>query len=288
MSKARRARDSSPGLRKLRAPLCLAVLEGSSKMGPNSKKLSRRNSHSRKSEIFEFRKIGEVRSPFRTKFGTPRQPGLVQTHCFLELDSEFQPEISLQGLERASHLWVLFCFHQNSSSRFHAKVHPPRLSGESLGVFATRSPHRPNPIGLSVCKMIRIEKTGIWVEALDVIDGTPVLDIKPYLPEVEALPEAEFIWPAKPPKNSSAVLSVRWSEPARNSLQEMQVTESFSSLVEKCLALDPRPLAYKLEGARPWHRMYFGDLDIHFRFIPSSDSSCKDEIVIEKVLRQPR
>ncbi|MEI7973375.1 MAG: tRNA (N6-threonylcarbamoyladenosine(37)-N6)-methyltransferase TrmO [Bdellovibrio sp.] len=256
-------------------------------MGPKSKNFNFKESHHKDTEAVEFRKIGEIRSPFRTKFGTPRQPGLVETHCFVEIDSEFQPEISLQGLERASHLWVLFYFHQNSSSHFHAKVHPPRLSGESLGVFATRSPHRPNPIGLSVCKIIDIEKNGIWVEALDVIDGTPVLDIKPYLPEVEALPGAQFIWPSKTAADSMSLLSVRWSQIARNSLQNMQVPDSFPALVEKCLALDPRPLAYKLEGARPWHRMYFGDFDVHFRFIPSSRASGGGEIVIENVLRQP-
>ena len=130
--------------------------------------------------------IGYIESCFKDKFGTPRQPGLVKkAWAKLKIRADLQPEESLQGLEGFSHVWLIWVFHQNKVSRYHAKVHPPRLGGKSMGLFATRTPHRPNPIGLSLVEIVRVEKDGIVVSGADLVDGTPILDIKPYLQEVE-------------------------------------------------------------------------------------------------------
>src|SRR5262245_41456117 len=101
--------------------------------------------------------IGYVKSCYRDKFGTPRQPSLSPlSTAEICIDKQWQPESALSGLDGFSHLWVIFQFHQNNQSRYHAKVHPPRMGGEPIGVFATRSPHRPNAIGMSVVKIEKI------------------------------------------------------------------------------------------------------------------------------------
>lgn len=213
--------------------------------------------------------IGLVESCFIDKFGTPRQPGLAPTsRGFIKISQEFQPQDSLQGLEEFSHLWVIFLFHKNStSSRFHAKVHPPRLGQEKVGVFSTRSPHRPNPLGLSLVKIESVEKDGIWVSGIDLIDGTPVVDLKPYLPYVESIPEAQSGWAQHSPKPvfEVRILCLEKLEKWKSQRPEIE------SLIRETLQFDPRPEVYKgFEGEdspyRQNHavRLYEGDL--HFRY----------------------
>ncbi len=215
--------------------------------------------------------IGFVESCYVDKFGTPRQPGLApDSKAFLKISHEWQPESSLQGLGGFSHLWVLFWFHKNSeNSRFHAKVFPPRMEGEKVGVFATRSPHRPNPIGLSLVKIQSIERNGVWVSGVDLIDGTPILDIKPYLHYAESLSEAKSGWVED--KSELTHIEVEFLctqvlEKWKNQRPEIE------SLIVQTLKLDPRPGVYKgYEGeASPYRarhavRLYEGD--VHFEFV---------------------
>lgn len=215
--------------------------------------------------------IGYIQSCFQDKFGTPRQPGLVpNSRAWIRFEKTWQPEISLQGLEAYSHLWVIFHFHQNGNERFHAKVHPPRMNGESIGVFATRSPHRPNPIGLSLVKIESIKDGVLEISGIDLVDGTPVLDIKPYLPSVESIPDAKAGWTGQA-KNDRA--TVEWSEEALKKLREWEQKSgrSLQNLVEETVSLDPRPLVYKgFEGSdskyRQNHAIRLYDGDIHFAF----------------------
>ena len=223
---------------------------------------------------FSVRSIGQVESCYPDKFGTPRQPGLVPaSEAFIRINSEFQPEISLQGLSEFSHLWLMFWFHENQNSKFHAKVHPPRLRGESRGVFATRSPHRPNPIGLSLVELVKIETDGIWVRGVDVISGTPVLDIKPYLRDVESKPEAKSGWTDR---KSPSEIEVEWPQDLLQSIKAWQIKSAkpeLQNLIEQTLRLDPRPEVYKgFENSdsapyRTEHAVRFWDGDIHFRFL---------------------
>ena len=141
--------------------------------------------------------IGWVRSDFRQKFGIPRQSGLVQE---LEARVVFAPEYrdpeALRGIEGFSHLWLIFQFHRAARAEWSPTVRPPRLGGNRrMGVFATRSPFRPNAIGLSCVKLEEVrldEKLGpvLYVSGADLVDGTPILDIKPYLPYADCHPEA--------------------------------------------------------------------------------------------------
>jgi tRNA-Thr(GGU) m(6)t(6)A37 methyltransferase TsaA len=130
--------------------------------------------------ILEVKPIGVVRSPFRDRHSAPRQPSLARdTEARIEIFARAELEHGLEDIETWSHLWVLYWFHLNA--HFRPKVEAPR-SAKRRGVFATRSPYRPNPIGLSAVALERVEGRILHVRGLDMIDGTPVIDLKPYVP----------------------------------------------------------------------------------------------------------
>lgn len=144
--------------------------------------------------------IARVRNDFPTKFGLPRQSGLVpELVSTIVFEPEFRVAEALRGIESYSHLWLIWGFHQavrdGESQAWRPTVRPPRLGGNTrMGVFATRSPFRPNPLGLTVVKLLAVEDSAegkvILVSGADMMDGTPVYDIKPYLPYVDSVPEA--------------------------------------------------------------------------------------------------
>lgn len=216
--------------------------------------------------------IGFIETCYRDKFGTPRQPGLVKhAHARLKIRADLQPEESLQGLEGFSHVWLLWVFHQNKVSRFHAKVHPPRLEGKTMGLFATRTPHRPNPIGLSLVELIAVEKDGIVVAGADLVDGTPILDIKPYLPEVEAIPNARTGWPKEIEKDPIEVVFDAKAESILGEWQARNPAKLLREVIVETLKLDPRPVVYRgfEQGDSPYrsqHAVRLFDGDIHFKF----------------------
>ncbi|STQ14046.1 protein YaeB [Enterobacter cloacae] len=152
---------------------------------------------------FHFEQIGVIRSPYKEKFAVPRQPGLVTSGSGeLHLIAPYNQADAVRGLEAFSHLWVVFVFHQTMDGGWRPTVRPPRLGGNArMGVFATRSTFRPNPIGMSLVELkgIRCQKDQVILElgSLDLVDGTPVIDIKPYLPFAEALPDARPATPSK-------------------------------------------------------------------------------------------
>lgn len=222
---------------------------------------------------FVFQEIGQIESCYPDKFGTPRQPGLTPSSMAkISFHKEWQPQNSLQGLQDYSHLWVVFVFHLNKNKSFHAKVHPPRLQGESMGVFATRSPHRANPIGLSLVKIEKIEDDAIYISGVDLVNGTPVIDIKPYLPQVESIPEAKSGW-----SGSAEIpnVKVQWTDEQIKLVQQWSLRiaqPSLQQLIEETLAQDPRPVVYRgYEGKespyRDSHAVRIYDGDIHFKFL---------------------
>ena len=162
-----------------------------------------------------LRAIGVVRTPFVEKFGIPRQGGLVdEVHATLELDAPYNREEAWRGIDGFSHLWLLTWFHADKGAEAALTVRPPRLGGNArMGVFATRAPYRPNPVGLSLVRLLRVERLAgdavrIHVAGADVLDGTPLLDVKPYVPYVEALPQALGGFAAE---DSGARLQVVWT-----------------------------------------------------------------------------
>lgn len=231
--------------------------------------------------------IGYVESCYLDKFGTPRQPGLVpDSFAKIALKPEFQPEESLQGLEEFSHIWVLFHFHQNSNQRFHAKVHPPRLLGETKGVFATRSPHRPNPIGLSLLKLEKIEKGVLFVKGIDLVDGTPVLDIKPYLPFIESKPEAKGGWADREAQSNIQINFTQEVSAEIESYESINPEIKFKELIIDTLKLDPRPVIYRgyeQEHNSPYrslHAVRIADYDVHFEFVSPLEVNVKKLILL--------
>ena len=141
--------------------------------------------------------IAHIRSDFATKFGVPRQAGLVEAlRAAVVFEPPYRSADALRGIEGFSHLWLIWEFSENKRGSWSPTVRPPRLGGNvRMGVFATRSPFRPNPIGLSCVKLERVEPDGpdgpvLIVSGADLVDGTPILDVKPYVPYADCRPEA--------------------------------------------------------------------------------------------------
>ncbi|KAF7379377.1 hypothetical protein HZH66_014748 [Vespula vulgaris] len=143
---------------------------------------------SNEDDTLKLKPIGIISTCFPNKRGVPRQPGIsgrTSGKILLHNSVFTNPDHALQGLQDFSHLWIIFHFHRNDSTHIRAKVAPPRLNGIRTGVFSTRSPHRPCPIGLSLVKILKIDNYTIYFEGVDMVDQTPVLDIKPYIPQYD-------------------------------------------------------------------------------------------------------
>ena len=222
---------------------------------------------------FTIKPIAYIRSDFKEKFGIPRQsgraPSLTAELVFLP---EYACEEAFRGIEGFSHLWLIFDFSLSHREEFSPTVRPPRLGGnERVGVFASRSPFRPNPLGLSCVKLERVEKreTGIVLilSGADLLDGTPVLDVKPYLPFADCIENASAGYAGAQEHHRLQVL-------CEESLLEKLPKEKRAGLLE-CLADDPRP-SYQEDSARVYG-MRFGDWEIKF----SVDENILRVLVIE-------
>lgn len=205
--------------------------------------------------------IGWVESDFETKFGVPRQSGLVgDLRARVLFAPEYRVREAFRGLEGFSHIWLLWDFSESHRENWSPTVRPPRLGGnQRLGVFATRSPFRPNPIGLSCVKLERVELDSpdgpvLHILGADLMNGTPVFDVKPYLPYTDCRPEAEGgftdarVWES---------LQVEFPE----TLREKLPPEKLAGLLG-VLESDPRP-PYQDDPARVYG-MRFGGLEVKF------------------------
>ncbi|MBI3258976.1 MAG: tRNA (N6-threonylcarbamoyladenosine(37)-N6)-methyltransferase TrmO [Ignavibacteriae bacterium] len=145
-------------------------------------------------ESLTLQPIGYISSPYTDKYDAPRQPGVEGKHneSIITLLPHCNFEQALQDLEGFDRIWLVSWFHRNSTWK--PKVLPPRSGRTKRGVFATRSPHRPNPIGLSVCTLQKINGLKLFVNDVDLLDGTPILDIKPYLPYSDSFPGSRSGW----------------------------------------------------------------------------------------------
>ena len=205
-------------------------------------------------EPYSFTPVAVVRSCFKAKFGIPRQPGLVS-----EATGEivFQPPYNqpnaVRGLEEFSHIWVLFVFHLSIRDQWKATVRPPRLGGDKrIGVFASRSPFRPCPIGLSVLKLEEVichgPKVALKVSGLDIVDGTPVLDVKPYIPYADALPDAIGGFANAAPDASAIQVAFTPEAEAQCLAIEQRGISGFRELARKLVAENPRPAYQEIAG----------------------------------------
>ncbi len=208
-----------------------------------------------------LKKIATMENDFSDKFGIPRQSGLVpELTGRIVFEPEYREAEAFRGLEGYSHLWLLWHFSEASQERWSPTVRPPRLGGNTrVGVFATRSPYRPNPVGLSCVELKKIVYEGaeapyLVVAGADLMSGTPIFDVKPYLPYVDAHPEARGGF-------SDAVKSYHLDVVMSEELGELLPEEKREAL-RGVLAGDPRP-AYQKDPERVYG-MNFGAWEVHF------------------------
>lgn len=209
--------------------------------------------------------VGFVRSCFKEKFAIPRQPQLAPAaRGVLELVAPFDQGDAVQGLEQVSHVWLLFLFHMALQDKPRLKVRPPRLGGnQSTGVFATRATHRPNGIGQSVVKLEKVEAGRLWLSGIDLLDGTPVLDIKPYVPYADIIDGATNGMASTAP----VLIPVQWHDSALSQAHAhaLRLDEPLVALIEQCLAQDPRP-AYQIPTPERRYGARFWDVDVRWHY----------------------
>ena len=208
----------------------------------------------------ELKIIAHIKTDFPTKFGIPRQSGLVDTTAKIIFDDKYRNDDALRGIEGFSHLWLLWDFSENEKADWSPTVRPPRLGGNKrVGVFATRSPFRPNSIGLSSVKLLSVEKTKefgtvLVVSGADLLDNTPIYDIKPYIAFTDSHPDAVC----------------GFSDTVYNNNLEVVIPENLKALIppekrdalSEILSQDPRP-SYQNDPERVYS-FEFADMHIEF------------------------
>lgn len=213
---------------------------------------------------YTLQPIGVIQSDFPDKFGVPRQPGLAPSaRATLTFNAPYNDPLAVRGLESFSHLWLSFLFHHSPES-WTPLVRPPRLGGNvKVGVFASRSPNRPNRLGLSLVELNAIEThdgVRLHLSGCDLISGTPILDIKPYLPWLESRPTARAGFaPAPPP-----CLAVSFTPRAETVLATRDDGVSLRQLIHEVLAQDPRP-AYRQGAEARRYGVRLRDVDVRFQ-----------------------
>ena len=215
-------------------------------------------------EKMEIKPVADYHGPLTTKFGIPRQSGLIDLPGEIVFRPAFRSPDAVRGLEGFDRIWLIWEFSDNPDAKtFQATVRPPRLGGNTaLGVFATRSPFRPNRLGLSCVELVRIDPEGpvLHVKGADLMDGTPIYDIKPYVPYADAFPEARggftdtAAWEPLQVDFSPAALEVLAAQPDPDVLR---------TRLEQVLAQDPRPRFH--HDPDRLYGMPFGPFDIRFQ-----------------------
>ncbi len=214
---------------------------------------------------YNFSPIGFIRSSFKEKFGLPRQSMMMsQSLGVLKLNDDPQLRLAVKDLQNFSHLWVIFVFHRHLYEQWTPTTTPPRIDGpKTVGVLASRSPYRPNPIGMSALKIERIDFAAaggveIHLSGLDILDETPVLDIKPYLPYADRIADANSGWVPE----TVYKYPVSFSEAALIAIEQITAGDNpnFKEFLTQILELDPRPTSlrrnYPIAGTKIYKRKF--------------------------------
>ena len=216
-------------------------------------------------KLYEIRPVAHMRSAFRQKYGIPRQPRMVDgLRSEIVFDHEFNIPEAVRGLDKFSHIWLIWGFSENQLNMrelhpaWRPTVRPPRLGGSvRMGVFATRSPYRPNSLGMSAVKLVEVKyedgQVSLIVEGTDLLDGTPIYDIKPYIPYSDIIADADEGFA----KSIDTAIDVEFPDDLL-----AKVDEEFRAPLIGILELDPRD-AYDRDSVKPC-KMAFANVDIEF------------------------
>jgi tRNA-Thr(GGU) m(6)t(6)A37 methyltransferase TsaA len=220
---------------------------------------------------FNFTAIATISSPYKEKFAIPRQPNLVSAAKGKVLfHGKSNNHELVRDIEQFSHLWLLFVFHGTLNQDWKSLVRPPRLGGnKKMGVLATRSTFRPNPIGMSVVKLDKVtienKQTVLHISGLDLLDGTPIIDIKPYVPYSDAVIDADGGFAQSQP---DATLQIVFTEQAQTDLSKYLHYEcDLALLIEQVLMQDPRPAYKQGKEDDKVYGMSLYDLNIQWQFV---------------------
>ncbi|AEA78025.1 conserved hypothetical protein [Vibrio cholerae LMA3984-4] len=200
--------------------------------------------------MYPIEPVAIIESPYQEKFAVPRQPRLVPSATArVKLLGECNCAESIRGIEQFSHVWLLFLFDQNLAAGWKPTVRPPRLGGnERVGVFASRATFRPNGIGMSAVELKGVSKEGdqyyLELGSVDLVNGTPIIDIKPYIPYSDSITDAQGGYAEQEPQR----MAVTFSDAARQMLQAHPEGKIRQAVIREVLAQDPRP-AYKKHRA---------------------------------------
>ena len=237
---------------------------------------------------YQHQVIATIHSPYKEKFAVPRQPGLVASaKAELEMLPPYDDINAFNGLEAFSHLWLVFEFHKNNAidsngQTWSPTVRPPRLGGNKrVGVFATRSPNRPNNIGLSLVEyhgiVQRDGKTFLSLSNIDLVDGTPIVDIKPYIPYADSIPEAKAGFAQASPVS---MLSISFNEQANSQLQALpEQYQDLRQFIIEVLQQDPRPAYKKLKPDEKIYAMHLSDFNVKWQCTLDSITVLSIELV---------
>lgn len=234
--------------------------------------------------------IGIIHSPYGEKFAVPRQPSLVaQGKGVLQLLPPYNQPEAVRGLAQFSHLWLIFQFHHIPTREWHATVRPPRLGGnERIGVFASRATHRPNPLGLSKVALERIEirdgEVYLHLGSLDLVDGTPVFDIKPYIAFADSEPNAHSGFAQEKPPTP---LTVEFSQTVLQAVQHADHFAAFGihdplAFIREVIAQDPRPAYQQGKASNRIYGMQLAGYNVRWQM----DATQLDKAVVIELERQ--
>ena len=222
-------------------------------------------------QSFQFNSIATIESPYKEKFAIPRQPNLVSAaKGKVIFTGKANNSELVRDIAQFSHLWLLFVFHGTQAQGWKPLVRPPRLGGNvKTGVLATRSTFRPNPIGMSVVKLDKVtienKQSVLHISGLDLLDGTPIIDIKPYVPYSDAIYDADAGFAQQQPQAS---LNVVFSNQAQTDLSQYQSNNNeLTLLIEQILAQDPRPAYKQNKTDDKIYGMSLYDLNIQWQLI---------------------
>ena len=208
-----------------------------------------------------MKQIAHIESGYKSKFGVPRQAGLVDIEAQIVFEKEYRVVEAVRGLEEFDYVWLIWGFHLVERDGWSPTVRPPRLGGNKrMGVFATRSPFRPNPLGLSSVRLLRVDVESdnapvLYITGADLVDGTPIYDIKPYIPYADSHPDARGGFAQQAPEK---VLSVVIPDSLRQ-----QLPDTMQATLQETISLDPRP--HYQDDPQRIYSMSFDRWEVKFR-----------------------